>query len=114
MAARPSYGEAELHRSVGELDGKVEMLLEQQRRLLDKVDDVGERVSDVESKIAPIPGIIASHSSRIVKLELFDGKIAAVVMLISVTATTIGAGVWALIVNFSAVMAFAKRLFSGG
>lgn len=108
-----TYGEAELHRSVGELAGKMEMLLDQQRHVLAKIEDIGDRLGDVENKLDPMPGIVSSHDSRINKLEMFDGKIAAVVMLISITVGAVGTGLWALILNFPAVLSFLRRFFTG-
>jgi predicted RNase H-like nuclease (RuvC/YqgF family) len=117
MMAR-SYGEAELHRSVGELDARVEMLQEDMQTLITELKQsslenqrILQKLDKVENKLDPLPDAVAKHDSRIGRLEQFDGKLMGVVTLGGLTISAIGTGFWMLITNFSAVVSFAKKLF---
>lgn len=116
-----SYGEAELHRSVGELDARVENLQDDLRTVITELKSASlenhrilQKLDKVEAKLDPLPDAVNRHDARIIKLEQFDGKLMGVVSLASLTISAIGAGFWMLITNFSAVMAFAKKLFGWG
>ncbi|WP_454813746.1 hypothetical protein [Labrys neptuniae] len=120
MMAR-SYGEAELHRAVGELDAKVEMMREDMQAITtDLKQSIAEnhrilqKLDKVENKLNPLPDAVNGHDARIVKLEQFDGKLMGVVTLAGITISAIGTGFWMLITNFSAVVSFAKKLFGWG
>ncbi len=123
-----TFGEAHLHQTVGEIVGQLEMMrdenkrmMEDNRRLLEKLDKVQSRVSDIDNKMEPLPGLIAEHkvdisghTARIVKLELFDGKIAVVIAIIWVAASAFGTGLWLMFTNLGSVLAFAKKFLFGG
>lgn len=120
MMAR-SYGEAELHRSVGELDARVEMLQEDLQTVITELKQASlenqrilQKLDKVENKLDPLPDAVSKHDTRIMKLEQFDGKLMGVVTLAGITISAIGTGFWMLITNFSAVVSFAKKLFGWG
>jgi len=120
MAARP-YSEGELHRSVGELDAKVEMIREDMQGLTDDLKRciaeqhrILQKLDKVENKLDPLPDAVAKHDGRIGKLEHFDAKLMGVVSLASLTISAVGAGLWMLIAHFSEVVAFARKLLNGG
>lgn len=125
MGMRTStFGEAHLHQTVGEIVGQLEMMreenkrmMEDNRRLLEKLDKVQSRIGDIDNKIEPLPGLIAEHktditghTSRIVALELFDGKIAVVIAVIWVAASAFGTGLWLVFTNLGSVLAFLKKI----
>ena len=111
-------GEGELHRSIGEIQGQLEMMREENARMLDDNRKMLEdnrlllkKIDKVEDKLEPLPDLVKKHDARIDKLERFDGNIAAVVAFIGVAASSVCYGAWLLISNFSGVMSFARKMF---
>lgn len=116
-----SYGEAALHRSVGELDARVEMLQEDLQTVISELKQsslenhrILQKLDKVESKLDPLPDAVTKHDDRIEDLEDFRGNLMAVVALAGIAFSAIGAGFWALIMNFSGVVTFLRKLFGGG
>ena len=120
-------GEPQLTLIVGEIAGQIEMMrdenkrmMEDNRRLLEKLDKVQSRVSDIDNKMEPLPRLIeeqktaiAGHTTRIVQLELFDGKIAIIIAIIWAAASAVGTGLWMIFANFGSVLTAIKRFFLG-
>jgi len=113
-----SYGEAELHKAVGGLDARVEMLSEDVRAVLGKLEQsitenhqILRKIDKIENKLDPLPAAVDKHGDQIEELEDFRGNLMAVVALGGIAASAIGAGFWALVMNFSGVVAFIKKLF---
>lgn len=115
-----SYGEAELHRAVGELDSSVENLKEDIRTIIFKLEQsiaenhqILRKIDKVEQKLDPIPAVVDKHDDQIEELEGFRKNLMGVVAFAGIAFSALGAGIWAVITNFSGVIAFLKKLFGG-
>jgi hypothetical protein len=110
----------EVQRAVGRLEGNVKGLsddmaeialdlkesIQQNQKLLYKLDRL-------EAKVDPLADSHSKHEDRILKLENFDNKLMAVVALASLTISSLAGGMWVLIVHFSDVLTFIRKMFTG-
>lgn len=116
--------DGEVQRAVGRLEGNMKNLSDdmqelakdlklyvrenqgENRRILEKLDKL-------ETKVAPLPDTLTKQDARLIRVEGFQARLMGVITLGSLTVSSLGAGFWMLLLHFSDVMAFIKKIISG-
>ena len=122
MAQRPdSYGEAQLHQKVGELSAHIDNLIEDVRTIIQKLEQnalenqsILRKADKLENKLEPLPDAVKKHEERINDIEEQNRNLMAVASFVGLVVSGVGVGLWHLIINWSVVMAFARKMFGAG
>ena len=111
-------GNDELNRVVGQLSAHVDNLVDDVRAILVKLEQnaaenqsILRKIDKLENKLDPLPVAIEKHEKRIDDLEEYNTKMMAVASLVGLVVSGLGVGLWELVIHFSAVIDFIRKIF---